>query len=181
MENNICFTSRIRYVSPEEFRKFASTVGKNKSVNYPWTVNESVLADAAYTTGVLDCTVCGFTDGQKVLLSHICPTNLRNKDFNSIVDYIKNKIDVTNKNLQGFILGSRNENQDSIMVFNKFLDFMNRYKIPFSQFKGGNDEYSVAYLSSKDEWLITNSRFPAKKDLNSLFESIKISELDEIV
>lgn len=71
----VSFTSRIRMVPLNEFRSAVANLPRKNFVSEPWTIKESVLADKAYTSDILDCTVCGLTDGQKVLLMHICPTN----------------------------------------------------------------------------------------------------------
>ena len=72
--NNLSFKSRIRPVSLEEFYPITNSIGRKGNVGYPWTLKESVLNDRAFTKGVIDCTVCGITDGDKVLMLHICPT-----------------------------------------------------------------------------------------------------------
>lgn len=84
---------------------------------------------------ILDCTVCGLTDGHQVLLMHICPTNPKNKSFNLIERFIKDRICLDDSNLQGFILGSKLNNPETPLseeLFEKFVKFMKDYKIPFS-------------------------------------------------
>jgi hypothetical protein len=91
--SNISFQSRIKPVSKSEFRQLTSAYGKKSFVDYPWTVKESVLGKQAFTKGVFDCTVCGITDGLKVLMLHICPTREENSNFSKIIDFIKKKIE----------------------------------------------------------------------------------------
>lgn len=191
--DNISFTSRIRLATLNEFYSANSRLGARKSVKEPWTIKESVLADGAYTSGIIDCTVCGLTDGAKVLLTHICPTNPKNKSFNRIEEFIINKINIFDKNLQGFILGSKPNNinsSNSTKLFDKFVEFMQKYDIPFSQFKGGLFENNVLYSSQKDEWIISNcavtegikkiyNNNPGKL-FNRFFDKVNISDLDEI-
>ena len=56
--DNISFKSRIKLVQTEDFIKL--TQNKNiKSVNYPWTIKESVKAPNALTTDIYDCTALG--------------------------------------------------------------------------------------------------------------------------
>ncbi len=189
MDNNIAFTSRIRLVSPEEFRNVTGKISNKNFVAYPWTIKESVLAESAFTTDIYDCTVCGITNGQKVLLNHICPTMRENKNFRTIADFIKQKIDLTNENLQGFLLGSKNNSAspDSSLIFENFVRFFKKHSIPFSQFKGGNGTHDVAYSSIKDEWIIsdkTANSVSRQSDpfsiLKKLFDKTEISELDEV-
>lgn len=174
--NNISFQSRIRACNMAEFQRVTSTFARN-SVNYPWTAKESVIADKAYTKDVFDCTVCGITDGLNVLLMHICPTVKENLNFKKIEKFILDKIDPHNPDLQGFLLGSiLTCGLCSGELFEKFEDFMNKYRIPFSKFQGSEGYSDVAYSSTTDEWLI---RCP--NGLKDQFRKIEISDLDELV
>ena len=192
--DKVSFTSRIRMVPLNEFYNTAIQMGEKKFVKEPWTIKESVLSDSAYTKDILDCTACGLTDGEKVLLTHICPTNPKNNNFDKIEDYILRKINIGNKYLQGFILGAKFNNRlspNSPKLFDKFVDFMKEYEIPFSQFKGGVFENNVAYSSKNDEWIIGNCaitdgiRKIYKKNplalFNRIFDKVEVSDLDEIV
>ena len=190
--DNITFKSNIRLVSPGEFGQITSSINKKKFVDYPWTVKQSVLASKAYTTGVYDCTICGITDGQQVLLNHICPTNPQNNNFQRIVDFIKSKINLDNPYLQGFILGSKSylsASPNSTALFDKFVNLMRELKIPCSQLKGGPYENDVAYSSTQDEWIISNTEINENYKKNfktpmemfdTIFDHIDISELDSL-
>lgn len=193
MDNKISFTSRIRLVPMSEFYETAFKIGEKKFVKEPWTIRESVLADSAYTTDILDCTVCGLSDGEKVLLTHICPTNPANDSFSKIEKFMLSKIDIANKYLQGFLLGSKPNNinsPNSTKLFDKFVEFMKKYEIPFSQFKGGPLENHVAYSSKTDEWIISNCTIlgshikPYDKNplplFERIFDDVKVSDLDEL-
>lgn len=192
--DNISFKSNIRMIPHQEFSKIAGRIGGKKSVNYPWTIKQSVLADSAYTTDIFDCTVCGITDGQKVLLNHLCPSISDNFNFSKITDFIKNNIDTTNQYLQGFILGSKSKSltssSQSELLFDRVINFMKEMKIPYSAFKGGTFTNNVAYSSLNDEWVISNnsinetltkefSKNPAEI-FKIIFDDISVSELDEI-
>lgn len=190
--DKVSFTSQIRLVSLDEFRKTVSAMNKTQRVGFPWSIKQSVLSDSAYTTDILDCTVCGFTDGRQVLLNHICPTNPVNFDFKRINDFIKKKIDLTNPDLQGFILGAKLNNRETPFsgeIFEKFEKIMETFNIPYSKFKGGLFENHCAYSSSKDEWLIGNCLVrEGLKDiykkplqiLERIFDEVKISSTDEV-
>lgn len=112
-----------------------------------------------------------------------------NKNFRTIVDFIKQKIDLTSENLQGFLLGSKNNpaSPDSTSIFENFARFFKEHHIPFSQFKGGEGTYDVAYSSIKDEWIISDKMTVVKQNsfdhvsiLKRLFDKVEISELDEV-
>ncbi len=190
--DKVSFTSRIRLVSLDEFGGAFSKMKPKQRVDFPWTIKQSVLSHSAFTTDILDCTVCGFTDGRQVLLNHICPTNPVNYNFKRISDFIKKKIDLTNPDLQGFILGAKLNNQATPFsgeLFERFERFMEEFNIPYSKFKGGLFENHCAYSSSKDEWLIGNCLVTEgvkeiyKKPLQILeriFDEVKISSTDEV-
>ena len=192
--DKVSFTSRIRLVPLNEFYNTTIQMGEKKFVKEPWTIKQSVLSDSAYTKDILDCSVCGLTDGEKVLLTHICPTNPKNNNFKLIENFISEKIDLSNKYLQGFLLGSKPNNINSptsTNLFDKFAEFLNKYKIPFSQFKGGLFEHHVAYSSKNDEWLIGNCvvsknlkniyKDKPEELFNRIFDKVEVSDLDEIV
>jgi hypothetical protein len=189
--NNVSFTSRLNFVDSGSFNKIINSIGAKNTVNFPWTVKESVLADKAVTTNIFDCVAFGLTDGSQVLLMHICPTVERNKSFAKIEKFILNKINIFNENLQGFILGGKYHNlnsPNSIKMFDKFEKFLEKYNIPYSKFKGGPFKNDVAYITSKDEWIISNDvitpdlkNLPAESVLHKIFDDIKISKTDELV
>jgi HKD family nuclease len=189
--DKISFTSGIRFIDGNNFNRVVSYINPKNAVNFPWTIKESVLAKDAYTTKVLDCTVSGLTNGQQVLLMHICPTLAKNRVFSKIERFILNNIDVRDKNLQGFLLGGKYNNVNSpysIKLFEKFENFFEKYKIPYSKFKGGPFENNVAYLSSIDEWLISNEIINENiKNLNpmsalkKIFNEVKISPTDNLI
>jgi hypothetical protein len=189
---NISFTSNIRLVSPNEYSKSISKISHKNFVDFPWTLKESVLADSAFTKDVFDCSVCGLTDGQDVLLMHLCPTSDKNKSFAKIEKFIEKKLWLGNPDLQGFILGGKFNNINSprsIKLNESFEKFMIKHNIPYSLFRGGDFANNVSYSSKTDEWLISNELI--KDDmkevyknpldiLSRIFDKIKISKLDEL-
>lgn len=189
--DNIRFQSRIRLTSMNVFNKEIH-YGKKNYVNYPWTVKESVISDKAATTDIYDCTAAGFTDGSKVLMLHICPTEPRNNNLSKIEKFINEKIDPNNPYLQGFILGSKNFNPNtpnSPKVFDFFLNIMNKLDIPFSYFRAGDYANNIAYSTLKDEWVIGSELLNAvdksifktpQKAIEKIFEESKISNFDEL-
>lgn len=189
--DNISFQSKIRLTSMNAFNKEIH-YGKKNYVNYPWTVKESVISDKAATTDIYDCTAAGFTDGSKVLMLHICPTEPRNNNLSKIEKFINEKIDPNNPYLQGFILGSKNFNPNtpnSPKVFDFFLNIMNKLDIPFSYFRAGDYANNIAYSTLKDEWVIGSELLNAvdksvfktpQKAIEKIFEESKISNFDEL-
>ena len=191
--NDISFKSKIRPVCAEEFvsnlRRF--DVAK-QHVSAPWTVRQTVVDDKAFTTGVLDCTVCGITDGKKVLLMHLVPFLKENSDFPHIFNVIKKRLNGFNfdkTNLRGFLLGSKPDySPGSEKIIDTLAKYMEERKIPYSMLKGGGYETHVAYSAETDEWLIHNQDITKdafkyadpKAILERNFKEVKISHLDTI-
>lgn len=192
MVNNITFSSRIRPVKKSEYIRIISGYGERNLVDYPWTLNQSVCAEKAYTKDVYDCSVCGITDGMQVLLMHLSPTNIANFDFAKVLNLVKEKFSLPNKDLQAILLGGKSGNinkPESYQLFQKFEDFLSSCKIPFSKFKGGNGTSDVAYSSVTDEWIIANNQMESvlndkTKSTSELFKKcyneVSIAECDDL-
>jgi len=192
--DSISFQSQIRLVKRADFRNM---VDRNfVRVDSPWTIKETAYSKNARTDGVFDCTAMGVTDGDKVLLFHICPTNPKNKDFHKIAAQVSEKIKnlMNPEYLQGFIMGGKADNINSPRsseLFEILEDVLNKLNIQYSKFKGGDFENDVAYNSTKDEWIIGSSLFDNlnsyidlfKKPENAakkIFNEVKISKDDEL-
>lgn len=191
MENNITFTSIIRPVKKSVFDKAAGHISSKNFVDYPWTCSQSVRGQESYTTGVLDCTMCGITDGQDVFMMHICPTKEENSNFSKIKDFMLNKIDFKNKDLSAFVIGAKDypDDKTSYRLFDNFIKFLKSKGVPTTSIRGGDvyEPVDVLYRSQNDEWLIASrylDRFvgkePPEKVLNHIFPEIKLIE-DDII
>ncbi len=190
--NNVSFTSLISPKCSFDFDHFVLPMTDKRYVKYPWTLKESVLDKDVYTKNVLDCTVCVISDGEKALMLHINPNSEDAKDFYKIENYITDKIDLSNPNLQGFLLGGNNNTSSitkSYDLFNNFEKFLNKVKIPYTSLKGTKGETAVAYSSVKDEFVITSTarvnfdKYEEKTPLRwlqSMFESVKIASHDTL-
>ena len=185
--DKISFQSRIRAISLPQYQDYVQKVGFQNRVSFPWTIKESVLERGAYTTGVLDCSALGVTDGQKVLLMHLCPTMFVNHDLTRITKYIeKNLAGMNNGELQGFLLGSNKTGVDfSGTLFDHLLAFMKNRNISTSYFKGTKCDTHVAYSSVDDEWVISNVKADFNKStmdfIKENFDEHMISTLDVVV
>ena len=191
--DNISFKSRIKLVQTEDFIKL--TQNKNiKSVNYPWTIKESVKAQNALTTDIYDCTALGIVskDDNNVLLMHISPNGTDYKKINKIETFISKKINLLSNNLTGFIIGSKKNNINSptsTKMFDKLAGILDKYNIPYTKFKGGNYSNNIAYSSKNDTWLVANDVVDLSKNvynknkkqiLNFMFDEIKTAPNDNI-
>ena len=191
--DNISFKSRIKLVQTEDFVKL--TQNKNmKSVNYPWTIKESVKAPNALTTDIYDCTALGIVskDDNNVLLMHISPNGTDYKKNNKIETFISQKINLLSDNLTGFIIGSKKNNINSptsTKIFDKLAGILDKYNIPYTKFKGGNYSNNIAYSSKDDTWLVANDVVDLSKSvynknkkqiLNFMFDEIKTAPNDNI-
>ena len=140
--DNISFQSRIRLTNRYEFRNLVNR--EFEQVFYPWTMKETVCSQKARTDGIYDCTALGITDGIKVLLFHICPTVVKNQDFNKLETQITEKIiNMMNLDyLQGFILGSKKYNINSprsTELFDMILCSAFRIVVSWGAFRLSND------------------------------------------
>lgn len=191
--DNISFKSRIKLVQTEDFARL--TQNKNmKSVNYPWTIKESVKAPNALTTDIYDCTALGIVskDDNNVLLMHISPNGTDYKKFNKIETFISKKINLLSDNLTGFIIGSKKNNINSptsTKMFDKLASILDKYNIPYTKFKGGNYSNNIAYSSKDDTWLVANDIVDLSKNvynknkkqiLNFMFDEVKTAPNDNI-
>ena len=191
--DNISFKSRIKLVQTEDFARL--TQNKNmKSVNYPWTIKESVKAPNALTTNIYDCTALGIVskDDNNVLLMHISPNGTDCKKINKIETFISKKINLLSDNLTGFIIGSKKNNINSptsTKMFDKLAEILDKYQIPYTKLKGGNYSNNIAYSSKNDTWLVANDVVDLSKSvynknekqiLNFMFDEIKTAPNDNI-
>ena len=191
--DNISFKSRIKLVQTEDFARL--TQNKNmKSVNYPWTIKESVKAPNALTTDIYDCTALGIVskDDNNVLLMHISPNGTDYKKINKIETFISKKINLLSDNLTGFIIGSKKNNINSptsTKMFDKLAGILDKYNIPYTKFKGGNYSNNIAYSSKDDTWLVANDVVDLSKNvynknkkqiLNFMFDEVKTAPNDNI-
>lgn len=188
MHKSISFKSAISPVTCKEYANIAARIGRKKFVSAPWTLNQSIKSDSAYTTGVFDCTLCGITDGESVLMMHLCPDVAGNHHFSRIFRYIANNMDLKNPDLQGFLLGSQMK-ELSADIYTKFVEFFKNYKIPFSELKIGADKLNAAYIKEKDTWIVSSLKIDKllKQGCNSaevmknMFKKVSISNVDELV
>ena len=191
--DNISFKSRIKLVQTEDFARL--TKNKNMtSVNFPWTIKESVKAPNALTTDIYDCTALGIVskDDNNVLLMHISPNGTDYKKINKIETFISKKINLLSDNLTGFIIGSKKNNINSptsTKMFDKLAGILDKYNIPYTKFKGGNYSNNIAYSSKDDTWLVANDVVDLSKSvynknkkqiLNFMFDEIKTAPNDNI-
>ncbi len=186
--SDISFTSGIRAIPIQTFNKNITQIGKQHSVNYPWTIDQAVKASEAYTTNILDCTMAGITDGQNVLMLHLCPTINRNHNSFDIQQFIAHNMDMKSPNLQAIIIGSK-INKLSQDIYTKIKEIIAHFNIPLSELKIGKDSLNVSYSSKNDEWLISSLAIDKqlKKGLKSSevltnnFNEINVASCDELV
>lgn len=186
--DNISFTSRIKLVSNENFARLI--LKGTKSVDFPWTISESVLGKSALTKDIYDCTSAGIVADGEVLLMHLSPNGGNYKTLNKVEKFITQKINLFSQNIQGFLIGSKKNNinsPNSTKLFDKFEKLLNKHNIPYSKFKGGNYNNNIAYLGDTDTWLISNDvvdltksvyRNDKKQVTKFMFDDVKISDND---
>ncbi len=186
----ISFTSRIIPLNQSTFSRITARIPQENAVNYPWTINETVIAPNVYTTGIFDCTSCIFTNGQNAMLLHLTPDNPNNQCFPKILDFIKSHINLNDENLQAMLVGSQNT-KHSQNIYTKIIDLLKQFNIPHSELKTSKNPTSIAYRSDTDEIYVTNeaidkfyqfnknTNYP-ESALKNGFEKVSIAECDEI-
>lgn len=185
--DSISFTSKLKPLTLSEFGQIKSRIGSKNSVDFPWTINQTVKAKDVYTTNVIDCSACLLTNGQEAVMLHLTPDIEVNHAFSLVLSFLRNKIDLADKNLQAVLIGSKNHKK-SQDIYNKFKEMLKGLNIPFSEFKNGKTPTSIAYKTSSDEVYITNNtidkllkkNIKASDTLNASFENLTISSCDEI-
>ena len=183
----ISFTSKIVPMYWQDFNKVTSSFCRDNLVDYPWTINSSRVAKDVFTHRICDCTSCLITDGDNAVLMHLIPSNKSNHHFRDVLNFLRNNIDLKNKNLQAVLVGSKNT-KPSQDIWNKFVDLLDYLKIPTTTLKNGKSPVHLAYRASNNEVLISNYEIgqsllhkkAAKQALTDGFESVKISECDEV-
>lgn len=193
--HNISFKSKIKPLSPNEFKEALKKFRTEQFVNYPWTVNESVFSEQACTTGIIDCTSCIITDKKNVLLLHLCPNNSANSNFSKIAEFIDNTLKNFSSKINAILVGSKSESfmlgdSRSTDLFNNLAKFLEERSIPSSKFQGGKHLSNIAFDCKKDEMLLSVEDFEygniidlTKENLlnNKVFEIVELRTLDEIV
>ena len=183
----ISFTSKIVPMYWQDFNKVASSFCRDNLVDYPWAVSSSRVAKDVFTYRICDCTSCLITNGDKAVLMHLIPLNKDNHIFSNVLNFLRNNIDLKNKNLQAVLVGSKNSKQ-SQDIWNKFVDLLDNLKIPTTILKNGQSPTHLAYRTSTDEVLVSNLQISdailygksGKQALDEGFEFVKISEFDEV-
>jgi len=194
--HNISFTSIIRPVTAEDYHNFTKAIPRENAVNEPWTKDETVIAKDVLPTRIDDCSALLITNGQDAELLHLCPTDKRNSDTRSLLNFLKNSIEQNlcnngaiydNTDLQAILIGSKNE-ESSKNLYEELLNFLKKFNIPVTQLKNGKSTTNIAYKTNTDTFVITNKDIndsiitgsPAEKALNDGFTQVSISEMDEI-
>ena len=183
----ISFTSKIVPTSWTNFNKITSSFSRDNLVDYPWAISSSRVGKNVFTQRVCDCTSCLITNGDKAVLMHLIPLNKNNHIFSNVLEFLRNNIDLKDKNLQAVLVGSKNT-KPSQDIWNKFTELLNYLKIPTTFLKDGKSPTHLAYRTGTDEVLISNLQISdallyKKEPLEALkdgFHDIKISEFDEI-
>ena len=183
----ISFTSKIVPMYWQDFNKVTSSFCRDNLVDYPWSVSSSRVGKDLFTHRICDCSACLVTDGKKAVLMHLLPSNKDNHIFSNVLFFLRNNLDLKDKNLQAVLVGSKNT-KSSQDIWNKFVDLLDYLKIPTTILKNGKSPTHLAYRTSTDEVLISNEQISnvvrlnkgAKQALSDGFEYVKISDHDEI-
>ncbi len=183
----ISFTSKIVPLKQSDFNKLTSSFNRDNFVDFPWDIGTSRIAKDVFTHRVCDCSACLVTNGDKALLMHLSPANEYNHHFSSVLNFLRNNIDLKDKNLQAVLLGSK-QTKKSQDIWNKFVDLLQYLEIPTTLLKDGKSPTHLAYRTCTDEILISNEHIDkmlkkgtaAKESLINGFRDVRIASCDEI-
>lgn len=192
--NNFSFGSSIKLTTRSGVLNEIIDFQHKPTINYPWSIHQTLKAPQAYTDGIQDCTAGGILVGENkdnikdVVMFHICPDTPDNKDFNLIKETLLKKIG-NDTPIQGFLLGSRNAFKESAMMFSNLENFIKQtLKIPYTKMQGlklvEKDNYAdIAYDKIKNQWTIFVEELnPFKSDieenLRGHFNDVFICEKD---
>ena len=172
---------KLRLLTKKDFDSAVNCFPKDGFVDNPWTHNEIVKGSKIFTDRVSDCTVGGFSAGKNIdgVLSHIRCVDFQpgtKFPFPPVAKVLNNLIDFNQQGLHAFIFGSICRFADSNVMFKHFLNYSQDNNIPVTFLRGNKNgnATSVAFDSSRHEWLISNESI--SKDL-----ALKTKSLGEIL
>lgn len=185
--SDVTFTSKIIPTTSKDYYKVVEKIDHANAINYPWKIKDSKLAQQTFTNKICDCSACIIKDNNQGLLMHLCPSWEENHSYSALLDFVKNKIDLKNKNLTAVLIGSKNTKK-SLDTYEMLKRFLTNFKIPFSELKNGKKPTNIAYRGDLDEIYITNLQIDKvlskgetpQNALEKGFEKINISEFDNI-
>lgn len=185
--SEISFTSTITPVKMSEFSKISASISRDNFVDYPWNMSASRIGKDVVTDYICNCTACLITDGKKAMLKHLLPTDPKNHNEQRIENFILNHFNLPDKNVQAVLVGS-NPEKESQNIFNIFIRFFNKFKVPVTILKTGKAPTNLAYKTSTDEVYVSNKYIDlclkaGRSNENALktgFEEVKVADCDEI-
>ena len=190
--NEISFKQRIVLTTKTGYQRARRCIPEKNVINYPWRKEQSVLSESVASPFIKDCAFLGISDGQNVLGLHLNPLDPLNKMFSSITNFIKNKIDVKNPDLEAIVIGGKAPciaGEDSYKQIDNIVKFLEDENIPYTLLKGGMGERDVCYSSQTDTWVIGTDtvnrldpyrRGSAMDIFKEIFSEVKVSPKDEI-
>lgn len=187
----INFKSDIKFVTDCRYERATAGIFKRKT-DRPDMPNNILFARLAQKKDILWNVAGGITDGTRVVIFNYDPFKVA---FEQIQAALLEGIKVLEPvKRQGLLIGAHKSSEPSMVLFNALQEFMSKYKIPCSRFKG-HMQYqgasSIAYFGgNRDEWLITNPNLSffdvkegvkaIKKRLPSIFYEYKLVD-DKLV
>ena len=198
----LSFTSKIKFV---DYLKFWELTEQNnvKKVDSPYTANEIISDNAAYTDQIICCTAGGISNGKRVTMFHLIPDNSNTYGFERVEEILEEHTGVTKKTgskLNGLIIGGKGEEirktvdrhnhyANCKILFDKVKEFFENYNISPSIFwghKNNSQPSHIYYAGDQDTWFINagNSRYDNReikdaKTLKETYDTIKISDKDK--
>lgn len=194
MDNQISFTSNIKFISRNDFNllplKRLEQSGNFAGYTRPRfqeRVESSVIANEAYTDGIYGC-IAGTIIEKNMLMFHLNPVPYL--DTPQIIDdYIKNYINATKQDkerLKGLLIGGQILSERSNKLFEYLKNLFTNHKINTSFFEGQYHGRTGVYYSQEKDTYFINAQNRYDRDILTIeelkdhFEKIKISKQDQL-
>lgn len=173
--NNLAFQSKIKMVTPEEFKGLTSRLNPKKhEIRYPWQPENTKTGKKLFTTKIMDC-IAGLVIGENdARMFHLVTASrgdakrhhLRGFNINKIRYKLLEKVNTADENLHAFIIGGFKSDPKKSKYnwtrLDKIKKIFEENEIPYTILGGRKDvhyygRYSVMYSHKDDTVYITNS------------------------
>lgn len=189
--NNLAFQSKIKMVTPDEFKGLTSHLNlKKHEVMYPWQPENIKTGKKLFTTDIMDC-ISGLVIGEnEATMFHLVTAsrgvakrhNIKGFDIDKIQYKLFEKINAKNQNVHAFILGGLKSNPEKSKYnwtrLDKIKKILEKNKIPYSILGGRKElhyygKFSIMYNHKEDTIYVTNNLIN-RKGLSNKDDEAKI-------
>ena len=171
--NSPAFQSKIKFIDNRTFQRKTNCLDfLYHEVLYPWTIETMKIGETLYTTGIVECLGCVFTDGKKSALAHLATRDckiaegdrVKPFDIANIEKVLMSKYNLQRENIHAIILGAWDSN---IQYLEELIKLIEKYKMPYSVLADRKDvlrygKFSMLFNTKQDTLYISNSLTDAR-------------------